>query len=58
MRILYNTSVMYQRIQVYNEPIRGPFEKFVDWWQCAAVMQREAVTVVLSCSGGGKAVVA
>jgi hypothetical protein len=20
---------------------RGPFEKFVDWWQFAAVMQRE-----------------
>jgi hypothetical protein len=25
---------------------RGPFEKFVDWRQCAAVMQREAVTVM------------
>jgi hypothetical protein len=24
------------------EQIRGPFEKFVDWRQCAAVMQREA----------------
>jgi hypothetical protein len=24
--------------------IAGPFEKFVDWRQCAAVMQREAVT--------------
>jgi hypothetical protein len=24
--------------------MRGPFEKFVDWRQCAAVMQREAVT--------------
>jgi hypothetical protein len=24
--------------------IRGPFENFVDWQQCAAVMQREAVT--------------
>jgi hypothetical protein len=22
--------------------VRGPFEKFVDWRQCAAVMQREA----------------
>jgi len=20
------------------EQLRGPFEKFVDWWQCAAVM--------------------
>jgi hypothetical protein len=37
---------------------RGPFEKFVDWRQCAAVMQREAVTVMPSCSGGGNVVVA
>jgi hypothetical protein len=22
--------------------IRGPFEKFVDWWQCAAVMPPSA----------------
>jgi hypothetical protein len=32
--------------------IRGPFEKFVDWRQCATVMQRETVTVIPSCSGG------
>jgi hypothetical protein len=38
--------------------VRGPFEKFVDWRQCAAVMQREAVTVVPSYSGGGNVVVA
>jgi hypothetical protein len=25
--------------------IRGPFERFVTWPQCAAVMQRKAVTV-------------
>jgi hypothetical protein len=30
----------------------------VDWRQCAAVMQREAVTVMLSRSGGGNVVVA
>jgi len=30
----------------------------VDWWECAAVMQREAVTVMPSCSGGGNVVVA
>jgi len=24
------------------EQLRGPFEKFVVWLQCAAVMQREA----------------
>jgi hypothetical protein len=35
----------------------GLFEKFVDWRQCAAVMQREAMTVMPSCSGGGNIVV-
>jgi len=30
----------------------------VDWQQCAAVMQREAVTVMPSCSGGDNIVVA
>jgi hypothetical protein len=38
--------------------VRVPFEKFVDWWQCAAVMQREAVTVNASCSGESNVVVA
>jgi hypothetical protein len=38
--------------------LRGPFEKFVDWRQCAAVMQREAVTIMPSCSGGGNVIVA
>jgi hypothetical protein len=38
--------------------IRGPFEKFVDWRQCATVMQREAVTIMPSCSGGGNVVIA
>jgi hypothetical protein len=38
--------------------LRGPFETFVDWRQCAAVMQREAVTVMPGCSGGGNVVVA
>jgi hypothetical protein len=36
--------------------LRGPFEKFVDWRQCAAVMQREAVTTMPGCSGGGNVV--
>jgi hypothetical protein len=27
-----------------NPDIRGPFAKFVDWRQCAAVMQQEEVT--------------
>jgi hypothetical protein len=38
--------------------VRGPFEKFVDWRQCDIVIQREAVTVMPSCSGGGNVVVA
>jgi hypothetical protein len=38
--------------------IQGPFEKFVDWQQCAAVMQREVVTVLPCCSGGSNVVVA
>jgi hypothetical protein len=38
--------------------IRGPFEKLVDWRQCAAVTQREAVTVMPSYSGGGNVEVA
>jgi hypothetical protein len=36
----------------------GSFGEFVDWRQCTAVMQREAVTVMPSCSGGGNVVVA
>jgi hypothetical protein len=38
--------------------IRGSFVKFVDWRQCAAVMKREEVSVMPSCSGGGSIVVA
>jgi hypothetical protein len=38
--------------------IWGPFEKFVDWQQCATVMQREVVTVMPSCNGWGNKVVA
>jgi hypothetical protein len=30
----------------------------VDWWQCAAVTQREEVAVMPSCSGRGNVVVA
>jgi hypothetical protein len=41
-----------------NNNTRGPFEKFVDCRQCAAVMKREAVTVMPSSSGGGNVVVA
>jgi hypothetical protein len=38
--------------------IRGKFEKFMDWRQCAAVMQREAATVVPSYSCRSNVVVA
>jgi hypothetical protein len=37
--------------------IGGPFEKFVDWRRCSAVMQRGAMTVMPSCSSGGNIVV-
>jgi hypothetical protein len=38
--------------------LRGQFENFVDWRQCVAVMQREEVTVMASCSGGSNIAVA
>jgi hypothetical protein len=37
--------------------LRGQFEKFVDLRQCVALMQKEAVTVIQSCSGDDNAVV-
>jgi hypothetical protein len=40
-----------------NNIIRGPYERFVDCKQCAAVMQREAVTIMPSCGGGNVVVV-
>jgi hypothetical protein len=50
---------MYLNCEIFsNDLLRWPFEKFVDWRQCAAVMQREALTVMPSCSGGGNVVVA
>jgi hypothetical protein len=55
-----NTVQKFRFVNVYNCPvhiIRGPFEKFVYWRQCAAVMQREAVTAMPSCNGGGNVVV-
>jgi hypothetical protein len=48
---------MYHKIVKWKF-LRGPFEKFVDWRQCAAVMEREEVTFMPSCSGGGNVVVA
>jgi hypothetical protein len=55
-RIIYASYNAHTDIKINY--IRGRFEKFVDWRQCAAVMQREAVTVMPSYSGGGKEVVA
>jgi hypothetical protein len=43
--------------RVFNV-IRWSFEKFVDWWQYAAVMQRKAATVIPNYSDGGNIVVA
>jgi hypothetical protein len=50
-------KIMKEKIVVYFT-IRGQFEKSVDWRQCAAVVQRKAVTVMPICSGGGNVVVA
>jgi hypothetical protein len=47
----------HQNTSVYRN-IREPFEKFVDWRQCAAAMQREAITVMPSFSDGSNVVVA
>jgi hypothetical protein len=44
--------------KLQNMRLRGPLEKFVDWRQCTAVTQREAVTVMPSCSSGGNVAVA
>jgi hypothetical protein len=38
--------------------VREPFEKFGDWRQCTAVIQREAVNVMPCCSGAGNVLVA
>jgi hypothetical protein len=39
---------LYLYIHTYiHTYIQGPFEKFVDWRQCTAVMQREAMTYVV-----------
>jgi hypothetical protein len=48
----------YFNIKQTTDNIRGPSEKSVDWRQCAALMQREAVTVMPICSGEGNVVVA
>jgi hypothetical protein len=48
---------MYSRQTDEPTQLRGLFEKFVDWRQCAAVMQKEAVTVMQNCSCGGNVVV-
>jgi hypothetical protein len=35
------TSLSQDSFSAFQHYIRGPFKKFVDWRQCAAVMQRE-----------------
>jgi hypothetical protein len=53
----YKKLLHYREYEFYCD-IRGPFEKFVDWRQCAAVMQREAMTVMPICMGRDNEVVA
>jgi len=53
----YKKSLHYREYEFYYD-IRGPFEKFVVWRQCATVMQREAMNVMPSCRDGGNVVVA
>jgi hypothetical protein len=43
--------------EIFENIVRGPFGKSVVWRQCDAVMQKEAVTVMPSCSGGSNVVV-
>jgi hypothetical protein len=50
------TTQKTKGLRVLN--IWGSSAKFVDWRQYAAVMQREAVTVIPSCSSAGNVVVA
>jgi len=45
------------RKSTLSNKYEGAFGKFMDWWQCVAVMQRKAVAVMPSCSGGGNVVV-
>jgi hypothetical protein len=52
------TCGKFLRNLITNNDILGPFEKFMDLRLCAAVMQREAVTFMPSCSGGGNVVLA
>jgi len=54
--MLENVSYsQYLNVSLY---MWGPFEKFTDWQQHTDVMQREAVIVMPSCSGGSNPVVA
>jgi hypothetical protein len=50
--------ILYALRGSFNVYIRGPSEKFVDWGRCAAVMHREAVNVMPSCSGVNNVVAA
>jgi hypothetical protein len=58
-QVLYKSRGSDYNLSLYKISfLRGPFEKFVDWRQCDALMQREAVTLMSSCSGGGNVVLA
>jgi hypothetical protein len=49
----FTDNIALNNCNVKISYIRGSFEKFVDWRQCVAIMQREAVIVIPSCIGGG-----
>jgi hypothetical protein len=40
--IVNGKEVIFLKEAVAYFKVRGPFEKFGDWWQCAAVMKRES----------------
>jgi hypothetical protein len=52
----YTFPLLFTEVRETTIYIRGPFKKLADWRQCAAVMQREAVNIMPSCSGGGNVI--
>jgi hypothetical protein len=51
-----DNSRQVSALSPWQHGLIGSFENFVEWWECAAVMQREAVILTPSCSGGGDVV--
>jgi len=55
---LWELHYAYFKKSSTNPYIRAPFGMFVDWRQCAAVMQKKAATVIPSRSGWDNVTVA